>query len=526
MKRRDFLGKSITGGLLPLVLNGFAVKALADNPLIQLLGKAGNEDRVLVLIQLNGGNDGLNTIIPLDQYSNLSAVRSNILIPENKVLSITGTQATGFHPALSEMRGLYNNGNVSIIQSVGYPNPDYSHFRATDIWLTGSDSNQFVNTGWMGRYLDTQFPGFPNNYPDAEHPDPPAIQIGYMVSPALQGDQASMGMSITDPTSFYQFVNGTVDPAPNTPYGHEITFLRLVAQQTQEYSATIKTAAGKATNKSTLYPAANQNQLADQLKIVAQLIAGGLKTRVYMVSLNGFDTHASQVSATGGTETGDHANLLKKISQAVNAFQDDLKLLGIADRVLGMTFSEFGRRIQSNASFGTDHGAAAPLFLFGSKVKGGIYGNNPVIPGTVDVDDNIPMQYDFRSVYASILKNWFEVSDENLNPILFKAFPEIPFLNPVTGIAEIAGQAQIGMLDNYPNPAQTYTNIRFSCSGGYIKIRLFDTTGKEIAILAEGSYAQGSHELNIDVNGLRNGTYYYQLQSGSNQQMKMMYVAR
>jgi uncharacterized protein (DUF1501 family) len=526
MKRRDFLGKSITGGLIPLVLNGLPVRAIADNPLIKFLSKAGNEDRILVMIQLNGGNDGLNTVIPLDQYSNMSAVRSNILIPENKVLALTGTQATGLHPAMAELRGMYDNGKISIVQSVGYPNPDYSHFRSTDIWLTGSDSNQFLNTGWMGRYLDTQFPGFPNNYPDTEHPDPPAIQIGYMVSPALQGDHASMGMSITDPTSFYQFVNGTVDPAPNTPYGHEITFLRLVAQQTQEYSATIKTAAGKATNKSPLYPAANQNELADQLKIVAQLIAGGLKTQVYVVSLGGFDTHASQVSSTSGTETGVHAQLLKKISVAVNAFQDDLRLLNIADRVLGMTFSEFGRRITSNASYGTDHGAAAPLFLFGSGVNGGIYGSNPIVPPTATVDDNIPMQYDFRSVYASILKNWFEVNDTDLNTIMLKTFPEIPFVNPNTAVAEVAGQAQIGTLDNYPNPAQTYTNIRFSCSGGYIRIRLFDSTGKEIMTLAEGTYVRGSHEVTIDVNGLQNGMYYYQVQSGSNHQMKMMYVTR
>jgi len=526
MKRRDFIGKSIAGGLMPLVLNGLPVTAIADNPLIQFLGKAENEDRVLVMIQLNGGNDGLSTVIPLDQYDNLSMARSNILIPENKVLAMTGTQATGLHPAMTELRAMYDNGKISIVQSVGYPNPDYSHFRSTDIWLTGSDSDQFLKTGWMGRYLDTKFPGFPNNYPNTDQPDPPAIQIGYMVSPALQGEHASMGMSITDPTSFYQFVNGTVDPAPNTPYGHEITFLRLVAQQTQEYSVTIKTAAGKATNKSPLYPAANQNELADQLKIVAQLIAGGLKTRVYVVSLGGFDTHAAQVSATEGTDKGDHAKLLAKISVAVNAFQDDLRLLGIADRVLGMTFSEFGRRITSNASLGTDHGAAAPLFLFGNGVNGGIYGANPIIPATATVEDNIPMQYDFRSVYASILKNWFEVNDADLNAILLKTFPEIPVVNPTTAVAEAAGQAQIGTLDNYPNPAQTYTNIRFSCSGGYVKIRLFDATGKEITTLAEGRYDRGSHEVHIDVNGLQNGVYYYHVQSGSSHQMKMMYVAR
>lgn len=528
MKRRDFISKSIASGILPVVINGFGVKALADNPLVQFLGKAGNDDRVLVLIQLNGGNDGLNTVIPLDQYSNLSNARSNILIQQSKVLSLSGTSATGLHPGMGELRSMYNNGLVSIIQSVGYPNPDYSHFRSTDIWLTASDSNQYFNDGWMGRYLDTKYPAFPTGYPNATYPDPPAIQIGAMVSPAFQGGAASLGMSITDPTSFYQFVSGTVDPAPNTPAGHELTFVRLVAQQTQAYSGSIKAAATKNTpaNKSTLYPTSGQNTLSDQLKIVAQLIAGGLKTRVYMVTLGGFDTHSTQVD-TSGTDVGTHATLLQRISVAVNAFQDDLTKFGIQDRVLGMTFSEFGRRIKSNASLGTDHGAAAPMFIFGSKVKAGIIGNNPVIPASASVNDNVPMQYDFRSVYSTILKYWFEVSDTDLNTVMKKNFTTLDFINtsPGTGIAE-TDFAEVETLDNYPNPASSSTTIRFNTTGGNIQIRLFDSTGKEIGVLEEGYFARGRHEVNIDVSGFRNGLYYYQLQSGNKQLMKSMLVTR
>lgn len=525
MNRKDFLRKSITGGLAPVVINGMGVKAFAENPLMQFLGKAEHDDRVLVLIQLNGGNDGINTVIPLDQYSKLMTVRGNIAIAESKVLSMTNTTATGLHPGMTELRNMYNNGMVSVIQSVGYPNPNYSHFRATDIWLTGSDADQTLDTGWMGRYLDQEYVDFPNGYPNANFPDPPAIQIGYLISPAFQGTEASLAMSITDPTSFYQFITGTVDPAPNTPAGHELTFLRLVAQQTQQYSAVIKAAAGKATNISTLYPAAGQNSLSDQLKIVAQLIAGGLKTKVYMVSMGGFDTHAQQV-VSGATETGNHAKLLSQISVAVNAFQDDLKKLNIADRVLGMTFSEFGRRIISNDSLGTDHGAAAPLFLFGTQVNGGLLGTNPVIPASATTNDNIPMQYDFRSVYSTILKNWFGVSDVELDNTILKPYPTLNFINTTaTGISE-QDLLNPESVSNYPNPCNEFTTIQFNSQGGLIRVCLYDSSGKLLEVLKEATYPAGNSELTVNTANLAAGLYYYQIQQGGAQVMKNMLVAR
>lgn len=524
MNRKDFLLKSITGGIAPVVINGMGVKAFAENPLIQFLGKAAHEDRVLVLIQLNGGNDGINTVIPLDQYSNLMAVRNNIAIPESKVLSLSGTTATGFHPGMSELRNLYNNGNVSVVQSVGYPNPNYSHFRATDIWLTGSDADETLETGWMGRYLDQKYTGFPDGYPNTNYPDPPAIQIGFLISPAFQGEDASLAMSITDPKSFYQFVSGTVDPAPNTPAGHELTFLRLVAQQTQAYSAVIKGAADKATNVSTLYPTAGQNSLADQLKIVAQLIAGGLKTKVYMVSLGGFDTHAQQV-ISGATDTGNHAKLLSQISVAVNAFQDDLKKLNVADRVLGMTFSEFGRRIISNQSLGTDHGAAAPLFLFGTQVNGGLLGSNPVIPANSTVNDNIPMQYDFRSIYATILKNWFGVSDVELSNTMLNQYPILNFVNTTaTGITE-ENLLEHNTVSNFPNPCSEHTTIQFDSKGGLMRLSLYNAQGQLIEVINEATYPVGKIETRLTTSHLASGVYYYQIQHGNAQVMKNFVVS-
>ncbi|MDA0986098.1 MAG: DUF1501 domain-containing protein [Bacteroidetes bacterium] len=523
MNRREFIQKTVPVSLLPFFIGGYSVKAFGRSPFLETLISAGTEtDHVLVLIQLNGGNDGLNTILPIDQYSNLANARSNILIAENKILKLT--DKTGIHPIMSGLKNLYDSGKFTLVQSVGYPNPNFSHFRATDIWLTATDSNVHESSGWVGRYLSDQneFPDYPTGYPNTVMPDPLAIQIGSVVSSSLQGYNSSMGMAITDPTKFYQFIAGTVDPAPNTPAGHELTYIRQVAQQTNLFAGSIKNAAAKANNKSSLYPMAPDNSLGDQLKIVARLIAGGLKTRIYIVNIGGFDTHSVQAIA-GETDTGTHANLLKRLSLAISAFQDDLKLLGAEDRVAGMTFSEFGRRIKSNSSGGTDHGSAAPLFLFGKHVKGGIIGSNPIIPASVTVNDNIPMQYDFRSVYGTVLKNWFGVSTEELKRVLFKDFQILP-LFASTGIAEKNELPPHNFVlhQNYPNPFNPNTKIKFNSSGANLTIKIFDMTGREIKTIAEGYYPQGSHEVNFHANGLPSGIYYYRLQSGAFTQMKAM----
>lgn len=244
-----------------------------------------------------------------------------------------------------------------------------------------------------------------------------------------------------------------------------------------------------------------------------------------MVSLGGFDTHAQQV-VSGATDTGNHAKLLSQISVAVNAFQDDLKKLNIADRVLGMTFSEFGRRIISNDSYGTDHGAAAPLFLFGTQVNGGLLGTNPVIPASATVNDNIPMQYDFRSVYSTILKNWFGVTDVELNNTMLKSYPTLNFVNTTaTGISE-QDLLNPESVSNYPNPCNEYTTIQFTSRGGLIRICLYDTSGKLLDVLKEATYPEGKSELYLNTSHLATGLYYYQIQQGGAQVMKNMLVSR
>ena len=529
MKRREFIARTIPSTVLPLLLGGFTFKSYGRSPFLEaLVGSTVDTDHVLVLIQLNGGNDGLNTVIPLDQYSALSIARPNILIDETKVLNLRNNTATGLHPAMTGLQSLYQEGKLSILQSVGYPNPSFSHFRATDIWLTGADSNQTLTTGWMGRYLDQEFSDYPNGYPNSVMPDPLAIQIGTIVTSGLQGPNVSMGMALTSPTSFYQLISGVNDPVPNTPAGYELAFVREISRETQLYVTSIKTAASKATNKSALYPTPGSNSLADQLKIVAQLIAGGLKTRIYVVNIGGFDTHANQVSSTGGNETGTHATLLGKLSVAISAFQDDLQLLDVDQRVIGMTFSEFGRRIKSNASYGTDHGTAAPMFVFGSNVSAGIFGANVNVPSSATVNDNLTMDYDFRSVYASVLAEWFSVPSAELQNILLKDYQTIPVVRANTGVSDSGTLPATFALDqNFPNPFNPSTTISYAIPKEMdVALKVYDLMGREVAILVDRHQSAGHHSVRLDGTSLASGTYFYELRASALVLRKKMLLVR
>jgi len=428
MKRRNFISKALGATAATTLLNGFSLKSFASGSLLHrvLASAPPMNDHVLVIVRLTGGNDGLNTVVPIDVYANYYNARTNIAIPENRILPLAGISTMGLHPALTGLQTMYNEGNLGIIQSVGYPNPNFSHFRATDIWMSGSDSDEIVTTGWGGRYLEYEYDAFPNGYPNSSMPDPLAIQIGSSASFALQGAAVNMGMSISDPTNFYNFLNGVEDPLPADNAGKELSYIRSVVKQTQLYSTVIKNAALNVTQQAT-YPA--NNSLAAQLKIVARLIKGGLKTRIYMVEHKGFDTHSLQTD-TADTTTGDHASLLAGLSQAVKAFQDDLQFLQIDDRVAGKTFSEFGRRIKSNSSGGTDHGAAAPMFVFGKKVNAAVLGTTPAIPVTTTASDNIAMQYDFRSVYTSLLEQWLCVRPTDMDEIMLQNFQSLPVIEP------------------------------------------------------------------------------------------------
>jgi uncharacterized protein (DUF1501 family) len=428
MNRRQFFSSS-SSCLLPLLLDKKSLRVFSNStPLVKSIldTDALSTDRVLVLIYLNGGNDGLNTVIPLDQMSEYQSLRSNIAIPENSALVLQNHINMGLHPSMIGFKNLFTEGKLSIINSVSYPNPNFSHHRSTEIWMTATDSNVQSATGWAGRYLDNRFPNYPAAYPSVEMDDPIALQIGYVTSTALLGPTESMAIALNDPETFKLLIG---EATPNIPTdlpcceaGDLISYIRKQKILSIGYADRIKHAADLGANYAT-YPVSNG--LADQLKIVSRLIHGGLKTKVYLVTQDGYDTHANQVSTT--PTTGLHANLLKDLSDAISAFQADLKLQNIEDRVVGMTFSEFGRRAKSNNSNGTDHGVAAPVFVFGNKIKQKVIGNNPDL---TDLENNdIKMQIDFRRIYRDILQDWFGVSSQLTNQLLYKDFSTISLFN-------------------------------------------------------------------------------------------------
>ncbi len=522
MKRRDFLkaGVPLTT-LIPGVFNGLSAKTLNNNnPFAQLLSNsATNNDHVLVIIQMAGGNDGLNTVIPFEVYTDYKNARTNVAIEETKALKLNGYNNVGLNPAMTGLQSLFNDGKAAVVQSVGYPMPSFSHFRATDIWMSSSDSDKNIASGFAGRYLNYEYPNYPNGYPNDIMPDPLAVQIGSVTSLMFQGPGTTMGISISNPTSFYDLIEGVQDPAPNTRAGKELTYLRLITKQTNKYGDRLADAANKVTQQGT-YPTGNS--LADQLKIVARLIKGGLKTKVYMVSMSGFDTHSDQVVATD-TSTGVHATLLKRLSDAAKAFMDDLTGLGIADRVACMTFSEFGRRVKSNSSGGTDHGAAAPLFLFGNAIKQQVLGNTPTLPKTATVNDNVVMQYDFRSIYATILEKWFCIPKQDVEVVLFRDYQSLPLFkqNTCADTHDINALAGTKLISNYPNPFTSTTRITFNTQGGHTLIQIMDAMGRLLAVPLEKQYAEsGVYSIEFDGSKLQNGTYYVRFQNKELQQVR------
>ncbi len=536
MKRRDFIKNTAPVAVLPFFTQGLSMAAYAENAFMNALFRPEiDTDRVLVIIQMSGGNDGLNTVIPLDQYSALTAARGNIVLPQSSVLTLNGAPNTGLHTSMTGMKTLFDSQKLSIVQGVSYPNPNFSHFRGTDIWNSAANSTQMLNSGWIGRYLNNEFPNFPQGYPNATMPDPLAIQIGSVLSPMFQG--LSMNLAQAVPVDFTgslaQLVPGGNDPVPPTNAGVELAFIRAQQVQANQYAAIIQSAYSGGTNLAT-YPAPPPNgggfsasKLGAQLKTVARLIKGGLKTRVYTVTIGGFDTHSDQVVAADHT-TGNHANNLKELSDAIFAFQEDLRLMSLEDRVLGMTFSEFGRRVASNASGGTDHGAGAPTFLFGSKVQGGVLGSNPIIPTAATVNDNVAMQYDFRSIYLTILEEWFCLDAPTATSMLLQTPPTIPILNTICAVPthnaanQKAGDAYIRC---YPNPCRAYTFVEFEAiEGKNILIELYNETGQLLRTVQDGQLSAGVHELRVSTADLAAGNYYCRYQSGEVLQTKSIIV--
>lgn len=438
MKRRKFISTTAAGVIAPTLLGKFGVSIQANSMFNDLIPQNNNTDKVLIIIQLQGGNDGLNTLIPYDKWDELNAARPNIILPENDLLDLDGTDKWKLHPIMTGMRDLYDEGKLCALQSVGYPNQNGSHPWDTDNWLNGAVNTQpEYFTGWAGRFLKHEYP----DYPDLENiPDhPPAIEIGDSQSLIFQEQAASMGILLKDPAMFSDWWqdmrNGQLDYAAvgsltnpndiedsfNQAYCHSNPQLNYLWENNgivRELVAPIIAAYDNATGDT---PSGN-NTLANKLSIISKLIQGGLQTKVYLVRHSSYDTHHQQL--------GYHNALLNELSTAIKQFVDECNTAGIGDRVLGMTISEFGRTIFQYGD-GTSHGRASCMFLFGDNVAGGVLGDSPDIPTTwtSEEDDNIDMQFDIRQVYSTVLKHWFCVDTDVVeSQILFEPFSSLPVI--------------------------------------------------------------------------------------------------
>jgi uncharacterized protein (DUF1501 family) len=399
--RRDFLRSGLAlvgfGATVPAFVSrlAWAIGGPEDSAETAAARANLSEDRVLVIVQLAGGNDGLNTVIPFEDDVYHKS-RPRLAIPANQVLRLKGS--IGLHPAAAELKRLHDEGWLAIVQGVGYPNPNRSHFKSTDIWETASPDGR-RHRGWLGRYFDNACSGCDPLPPES------AIALTSEAPLSLQGDRFQP-LAFDDPRAL-QWDAGR-DPLlarareklsePDAkPVDSELTYLRRVAVDATVSADRIRRAASGPSPVD--YP---RSAFAQALRTVARLVAAKMPARVYYVSLGGFDTHSDQKPR--------HERLLQTFSSTMRAFLKDLREIGHLDRVLVMTFSEFGRRVAENSAGGTDHGQAAPMFLFGSKLKPGLHGKASDLRKLSQGD--VAFTTDFRQVYATVLEKWLRADSK------------------------------------------------------------------------------------------------------------------
>jgi uncharacterized protein (DUF1501 family) len=443
--RRQFLARGLTLASASLTVPWFVSRSAFALPhaALGLASMAGvDEGRILVVIQLSGGNDGLNTVVPIGMPEYYRA-RPGIGIGEKVALSLNGgpkrtknDDGLGLHPSMQGIKQLYDEGQCSIIQGVGYPNPNRSHFKSMDIWHTADTSG--TGDGWLGRYFDAQCCGFGKGEggqaeAQAKSPDTsnaPGIALGRTAPLAMQGQKIKpiafesedlfrwigqdVNKGLAKPYQSLIERGGDAGVDTGAPPDSNAAFLMRTALDARVSSDLIR----KAVRRKPEVQYNMTNPLAQQLSMIASMIAAGLPTRVYYAQLGGFDTHAGQ-----GGQYGNHAGLLERFSSAVRTFYQDLKKLGVDERVLTMSFSEFGRRVAQNNSQGTDHGTAAPMFLFGPMVNPGVLTAHPSLKELDEGD--LKYTTDFRMVYAGVLKHWLAADDKAVLERSFEAAPVI-----------------------------------------------------------------------------------------------------
>jgi uncharacterized protein (DUF1501 family) len=565
--RRDFLKKLPLAMSIPFTLGGLPFRAMGQSMLARM-ARASANDKVLVILQMHGGNDGLNCVIPVAKYADYYAARPNVAIPTpNKTRGYVALDSTlpenqqvGLHPDMIAMKHLYDTGKLNIVQGVSYPSNNGSHFRGRDINFMGGGANDYFDSGWLGRYLQQEYAPdvYPEQFPTPTMQDPLALEIGNETSLIFhQHDNIPTSISLFNIEGFSDLVMNELEgfeelpidldarglPPPgleNSPYFKELQWILDLEDKSQDYAAILlqRYNAGGATTTQypDLYPynaptGSLHNPLSYQLKMVARLLAGGCKTKVFLVKIGGFDTHADQVEKYDST-MGGHAALMYHISTAMAAFQKDLKTRGLEDLVLTITTSEFGRRVKSNGSYGTDHGTAGPMFIFGKGATAGVIGQAYATDG-----DNLAMQNDYRNVYANIMKDWMGVTDTTRLNTIFPdlmtgtsdgiIFEQLPLASQnITGIDEFIGD-RFELEGFAPNPAKDKTTVHFKVNAAFdVVVNMHDTQGKVVKTLVNGFYTPGEHKVTVDLTGVPAGNYICELKTGSFRQSKKLAIVK
>lgn len=532
MNRRSFIrktaGAAAVAAATPSILGGMPLYAKSPLNLIPTISQ--ENDNILIIIQLFGGNDGLNTIVPVENpiYYQL---RPNLAVPK-AIAKQYSTSNMYFHPSLvngvlnNGFSGLIDSGRLAVVRNIGYENPNLSHFRSTDIWLSGmnpSSTSTPLLDGWIGRYFAKRLPDFPAVIP----PDPLCIQLGGAISLLLESPKGEMGIALSDPNAFFQLGQGlSPDEAAmtdGTAFADEFNFIRSVAQQSDTYSKVVKQAYDKGKNKTTY-----ASGFPQQMAMIAKLISGGLKTKVYLVYLGGFDTHVQQQLIDANGATGLHPNLLNTVATGISQFMDDALQQGFADRVVGMTVSEFGRRPAENGSNGTDHGAASNQFVFGTSVNAGVFGNAPDL-ANLNANGDVVYENDYRRIYADVMENWFGAPQDDVDAVLgTKGILPRGVIRYTADVNNPLVNASENPMEVFPNPSTGNASVSFELkSAASVAIEIFSARGTFVATVFKGDLDAGYQNIPINLNNsLVSGEYFCVLNTGGKRYPKELTILK
>lgn len=544
--RRSFLQALGIAGSGSMMLGSSYLTASAPSPLTQALAQA-ETDNILILIRLSGGNDGLSTVIPIEQYDAYANARPNIYIPESKILRLT--DEFGVPTYMNSLEPMWGEGQFKAVHGVGYEGQSLSHFTGTDIFSnTYLQTTEFdrLNTGWMGRHFENVYPDYLMNPPEA----PAAIQIGNFGSLVFQGEETNYAFVASNIDQLEEIAETglqyNLDPAlfDDCMYGDQLEFLRGVANITYEYSGKIHEAYER--GEALQCVEYQDNNFARQLSLLAKLIKGNLGTKVYMITIGGFDTHGNQPLA--------HERLMSNLSIAINNFYEDLACTQQDEKVLSMTFSEFGRRIFENGSNGTDHGKAAPTLFFGSGLNGSAFvGDHPTLEDP-DGRGNLEYTMDFRDLYATVMAEWlcvpiplveehlldhpyapvnlgFNCSGTEFPPIAYSDGMPTPPGEPGEPVEPTPYDPSlleaIVHKPFYPTDNAPHIYLEMPLTA-HVDIQLFNILGQNLGTVFNEMMVEGSIEINIRermTEQLATGKYIYRIQVQNHKMSKSVMVA-